>query len=236
MSTGLPLAAVITLAGWLGYLLGTILKGNLPISIHRANLFCGCFLIGLILFGFLPHLIHSANPLMVKGGLIAGAAGYFLFHRHTNERKREGSSHVSPVFLYILALAAHNFPMGLAIGAQIGANAGLAGALLLMVLFHHLPEGFVMNLLMNNNRKAFLAGLILAAVVGLGTFIGFSTGTISGNIIGLFALLGGISFGMILATALKDMIWPATSKVSLLSFLAIFTSGIALPWAYYQFL
>src|SRR5690606_4969465 len=64
----------------------------------------------------------GTGALTVVVGVFAGAFGLFLLHRHAPhehfDRGREGpeQTHVSRLWLFVIAITLHNFPEGMAVG------------------------------------------------------------------------------------------------------------------------
>lgn len=123
---------------------------------------------------------RSATTL-VGLGLALGAALLFLLDRvlpHEHVPGRERSS--GAVWLFVLAIAVHNIPEGLAIGVAAGGSAGNAVAT--GISLQNVPEGLI------------VAIALLSA--GYGRLLAFAVSAVSGLMEPLAALFGSFSIAL----------------------------------------
>jgi ZIP family zinc transporter len=106
-------------------------------------------------------------------GVFAGAVGLFLIHRNAPhehfERGREGpeQTHVSRLWLFIIAITLHNFPEGMAVGVGFaGGDVPNGVALGLGIGLQNIPEG--------------LAVAVSLLAIGYSRQIGFGVGSLTG--------------------------------------------------------
>jgi len=129
--------------------------------------------------GILGVLVVIAGILL--GALLLSTAHGALPHEHFITGTEGPSTRVARIWLFILAIALHNFPEGLAVGAGFGAG-GLSGGMSLAIGIglQNMPEGL-----------AVAAGLLAIQYSRLKAFaIAFLTGLIepAGGLIGSLAL------------------------------------------------
>ena len=120
---------------------------------------------------------------LVGGGLLLGALILLAIDRWTPHehfiKGREGGDARSfrRVWLFVLAIALHNLPEGLAIGVAFAANDPVAAASLsLAIAIQDLPEGFVIAVALMtvgySRRKALLLGAASGLVEPVGAVLG----------------------------------------------------------------
>ncbi|MGE3171600.1 MAG: ZIP family metal transporter [Planctomycetota bacterium] len=129
-------------------------------------------------------------------GLLAGAAlmavaERALPHEHP-EKGRDGprSTFVRGAWLFVFAIALHNLPEGLAVGAGFGAPDGDLGLVVAVgIVLQNLPEGLVAAASMRAIGKSRLQSLGIAAATGivetLGGLLGLGLGGASSIVLAL---------------------------------------------------
>lgn len=146
----------------------------------------------------LPSLEYGKSPYVTIVGIFAGA---FLLrvldklvphlHRITGddiEAHPQKSEKMNKVLLFVLAIAIHNLPEGIASGVGFGTgNTGEALTIALGIALQNIPEGMVIiapMLLAGMSRKK---TLLIAAATGIvevvGTFLGYFAVNISNAIL-----------------------------------------------------
>ncbi len=130
----------------------------------------------------------SVGAAILIGGLALLALDKLLPHEHFI-KGREGASaqQLRRTWLFVIAIALHNIPEGLAIGVGYAGNEGLrANALAIGIAIQDVPEGFVV-------AAALLAagyGRILAVAIGMASGLVEPMGAVVGaSIVGHSAML-----------------------------------------------
>ena len=156
-SAGVMLAAAV-----LGLILPSLeYGGKNGIFMTIAGIFCGAVFLNLI-DKFVPHL-HS------------------YVGKETEEHK---ATKINKVFLFVLAIAIHNFPEGIAAGVGFGSG-NIADGLLIAggIALQNIPEGMIiigpMLSLGISYKKTFLIAAITGVVEIIGTLIGYFTVSVS---------------------------------------------------------
>ena len=168
--------------------------------------FAAGVMISIVFFGMLPETLELANAVVCISGLMLGIIIIMLLNRivdkitgtkkenlnvhHTHEELYHESSIIkdhsrmlrSGVFM-LIAIALHNLPEGIAIGAGGSHNFQLGVLLTIMIALHNIPEGMAIAapLLIggiNRWKVIFLTALSGAPTV-LGGLLGIAIGTIS---------------------------------------------------------
>jgi len=201
-------ALALALTSLLGSAAGLLIKN---IS-HRANDVLLGFCAGMMLSAALVCLIMPAVEMCTSGavwqvpaGVAAGVAligvlDYFTPHIHNlSGLDMEAHAHnksVNRIFLFVMAVAIHKFPEGLATGvAAEGVSAGNAMAITVAIALQNIPEGMVVvvPLLMIGVRtwRVMIISLCVAAIEVAGVFTGYLLGDISSVIMPLMLALAG---------------------------------------------
>ncbi len=148
------------------------------------------------IFGLvLPSLEYGG-----KYGLIVTVAGIFVGalclstvdklvpHLHKLVGVNEGDSKLNKVLLFVLAIAIHNLPEGIAAGVGFGAD-DVSGALLIAggIALQNIPEGMViigpMLAAGVSPKRTFICAVITGVVEVVGTFLGYFAATVSSVIL-----------------------------------------------------
>ena len=136
-------------------------EGGLPVTI--AGIFCGAFCLNL-LDKIVPHLHHLS-------GL-------------DQEAHPEKSEQLNKVLLFVMAIAIHNLPEGIAAGVGFGTgNTGEAVTIAAGIALQNIPEGMVIigPMLASgmSGGRTFFAALMTGLVEVLGTLLGFFAVSVS---------------------------------------------------------
>ncbi len=131
--------------------------GAFPVIVTVAGVFCGAILLN-IMDKLVPHL-HS----------LSGAE---------QESRSENSDKLSKVLLFVMAIAIHNLPEGIAAGVGFGTgNNAEAFTIALGIALQNIPEGMVIIAPMLSSGMSKKRTFIIAALTGgvevIGTFIGY---------------------------------------------------------------
>ena len=155
-------AGIMLCAAIVGLIIPSVESGKIYITI--IGIFCGAIVLNLI-DKFTPHL-HST---------IDGAI---------EEPHPKQSKEYSKIMLFVLAIAIHNFPEGIAAGVGFGTG-NTAGALTIAlgIALQNIPEGMViiapMVVVGISKKKALLIASLTGVIEVLGTLIGYFLVSIS---------------------------------------------------------
>ena len=180
----------------IGALLGFILK-KIP---HKWNDAILSFAAGVMFAAATVGLILPAvDQTGIRGiwqvvlGILVGAVFLNLMdllvpHLHKlsglQEEEHRNNQNINHVFLFVLAIAIHNLPEGMAAGVSFGGeNTGHALSVAFGIMLQNVPEGMVLispMLLAGVSRtRTFLIALTTSLIEVAGTFIGYAAGTAS---------------------------------------------------------
>ena len=155
----------------------------------------GVMLAAAILGLVLPSLEYGG-----KYGLIVTVAGIFVGavclsavdrlvpHLHKLVGVSDGDGKLSKVLLFVLAIAIHNLPEGIAAGVGFGAD-DISGALLIAggIALQNIPEGMViigpMLAAGVSPSRTFICAVITGVVEVVGTFLGYFAASVSSVIL-----------------------------------------------------
>ena len=170
-------------------------KTNDMILGFAAGIMLAAAINGLILPSF--EQVGTSGLLIPVVGIFAGAFFLNIMDRLTphlhklsgvDTEKHQDSKHLSRALLFVMAVALHNFPEGLAAGVGFG-NEDISAAITVEVgiALQNIPEGIitVSPLVMSGVRRK--RALLLASITGLieviGTFLGFYVSALSNRIL-----------------------------------------------------
>ena len=142
-------------------------KGVPAIFVTVVGIFCGALLLNFI-DKLVPHL-HRMSGKDIEG------------HGKENEK-------LNKVLLFVMAIAIHNLPEGIAAGVGFGTgNTAKAVTIALGIALQNIPEGMVIIAPMlasgMGNRKTFVIAALTGVVEVVGTFIGYFAVSISSAVL-----------------------------------------------------
>ena len=112
--------------------------------------------------------------LIVIAGLLMGAVALFAIHQRlphehfTLGREGPDAAHIRRVWLFIIAIALHNFPEGMAVGVGFGGgNIGNGVALAIGIGLQNIPEGLAVAVSLLAIQHSRLKSFALAFLTGL---------------------------------------------------------------------
>jgi ZIP family zinc transporter len=115
-----------------------------------------------------------AAVLMVTAGILMGALALYLIHQHLPHEHfitgREGpdQARIHRIWLFIIAIALHNFPEGMAVGVGFaGGNIGNGVALAVGIGLQNIPEGLAVAISLLAIRHSRAQSFAIASVTGL---------------------------------------------------------------------
>ncbi len=157
-----------------------------------AGVMLAAAVIGLIL----PSLEHNGNIIITTLGIFAGAVVLNLIdklvphlHRLAGiEQEEHGKVNADKILLFVLAIAIHNFPEGIAAGVGFGGG-NTAEALTVAggIALQNIPEGMVIVSPMLaagiSRKRTFFAAAMTGVIEILGTLIGYFAVALSNAIL-----------------------------------------------------
>ena len=190
----------IGLSTVIGALLGFCFR-KVPHSWHdgimgfAAGIMLAAAVIGLILPA--AELTGAAGIWQVVIGILAGAIFLNLMDRLTphlhklsgiDREKHPGSESINKILLFVLAIAIHNLPEGLAAGVGFGGeDLGNAITVAVGIALQNVPEGMViispMLLAGMTKGRTFLLAAATGLVEVIGTLIGYFAASVSATIL-----------------------------------------------------
>ena len=161
-------AGVMLCAAFFGLIMPSLeYGGNIAVFVTIIGIFCGAFMLN-VLDKLIPHL-HRLSGVDIEG------------HSESNDK-------LNKVLLFVMAIAIHNLPEGLAAGVGFGTG-NTAEALTIAggIALQNIPEGMVIIAPMlaggmSKKRTLFIASLT-GLVEVLGTFLGYAAVSISNAIL-----------------------------------------------------
>ena len=169
-------AGVMLAAAIIGLILPSLGDGIVSLIVTIAGVFCGALCLNFI-DRLTPHL-HK----------LVGV---------DSESHPDGTSKLNKVLLFVLAIAIHNIPEGIAAGVGFGAGStsdalAVAGGIALQ----NIPEGMVIIAPMLaagiSKKRTFIAAAATGLVEVLGTFVGYFAASISSAVLPfILAFAGG---------------------------------------------
>lgn len=194
--TALGVGGATVIGSIMGFVLHRIPhKWNDAVLGFAAGIMLAAAVIGLVL----PAVEMSGKEeiWMPVIGIMAGAVFLNAMDRLTphlhhlsgvGEEEHQNNASLNRVMLFVLAIAIHNLPEGLAAGVGFGTgDVGNALTVAVGIMLQNIPEGAVIispMLLSGVSRgRVFLIAVITGLIEVLGTFVGFFAASISGSIL-----------------------------------------------------
>lgn len=194
----------------LGGFLAVVLVG-LRNNKSTVILFSGGMILGILLLEIIPEALEE-NHILLLIGIIISIAFYIIVHDLLDrlkfiKKESNNSKSLKAGLIIVASLLMHNFPLGVTASNQL-----LEGnrAFLVAVLIHNIPEGVILVSPLLSAGLPFIKVITLIICVTIPTTIGaFSS---MNDIVGVETVIQivflGISIGMLLSVALKEMIIP----------------------------
>ena len=157
-------AGVMLAAAVIGLILPSLdYGGSFAVPVAVVGIFCGAVCLSLI-DKLVPHL-HRLSGV-------------------DQEAHPEGAEKLNKVLLFVMAIAIHNLPEGIAAGVGFGTgNTGEAITIAAGIALQNIPEGMViigpMLAAGMSHRRTFIAALLTGVVEVLGTLLGYFAVTVS---------------------------------------------------------
>ena len=226
------------LAGVVGMGLGSIItaifgsKTDKMVSIFLS--LAGGVMISIVLIELIPEAIEYSNTLITVIGVVLGVLMVMLLNnvmdRVTSSKKQHSTVHDSYTeffhtegltskkkgmlrsgMIMLFAIALHNIPEGLAMGAAGYVDISLGVTIAIMIGLHNIPEGMAIAAPLISGGVSKTKTILLVTITGATTVIGAIVGMLVGGISEIalalsFALASGamlyVVFGEILPQAL----------------------------------
>ncbi|MGE5652651.1 MAG: ZIP family metal transporter [Bacillota bacterium] len=208
------IAITSTLAG-LATVLGALIvimfgKPRAPVLSLLLGLAAGV-MIGVVIMDLLPSALVYGDLKITILGSIAGVVMMFalqraIVHSSSFERVRTAKHWLSMGYFIALAIAMHDFPEGLAIGAGYFAEPGLGVMIALAIGLHNIQEGIGMAAPLWMGGASIPRILMITLLTSLCTPLGALTGT-------LFFGLSSAIIGLAIALAAGAMIYVVVSEL-----------------------
>ena len=203
--------------------------------------FAGGVMVSIVLIELIPEAIEYSNVWIAVVGLVLGALMVMVLNsvmdRISQTDKTKSSLHETYAeffhsegitdnkksmlrsgIIMLFAIALHNIPEGLAMGAAGYHDAALGLTLALMIGLHNIPEGMAISAPLITGGFSKIKTLILVMLTGATTVIGAVAGVIVGGISDLtlalsFAVAGGAMLYVVFGEILPQSIVTSKDKV-----------------------
>jgi zinc transporter, ZIP family len=232
-------------AGFLASVIGMMFGGSIAWFFRDKGIstifsICTGLIFGLVILEILPEGIEIGGWMTVVFGLIFG---YLIFSylekgAHsitiiTNDPKKDVLIHSGA--LLIISISIHNFPIGIALGAN--SDASVTNSMMTAIMFHNIPEGiavFTPLFMAGFGIMTLLIGALIASLpIGVGALIGYKFGM---GIPWLLALIISFAMGIILSVAVKEMFGIALKSATTMYCSTLATVGFVFITLYLYFL
>jgi ZIP family zinc transporter len=194
-------------------------------------------------WSLLEPAMALAGVLPAVVGLLLGGAVFFAFDRSLPHLHPEFPEEARPegprvrwrrLVLLMIAITAHNFPEGLAVGVAFGGgDLGAATALAIGIGLQNIPEGLAIALPLRregmNRWKAFWYGQLSAAIEPVAGVLGAGLVLVSRSLLpyGMAAAAGAMLY-VVVEELLPETVRSGTIDVATLGFLGGFTVMMAM--------
>lgn len=168
-------------------------------------------------FDILPEAFEQAGVLVtilgVMVGLMIGLSLGNVANMFTGQASTTKSNSVKTGIMLTLAIALHNIPEGIALGALFAISPKTGLKVALIVTLHSIPEGMSIAIpLVKGGVSGKTLGVIcasLSCIMGIGAMVGFVTSSLSPTIV---TLVMGFAAGVILYIVFEELV-PESKEV-----------------------
>jgi zinc transporter, ZIP family len=171
--------------------------------------FSSGFMLLIVMFDLIPSAVEISDMFITLAGITLGAAFVLIFHRilHKVYIGKNKSKIKETGLLLFVAIALHNFPEGVAIGAGFGLELSFAIFISVVMAAHNIPEGMAMGISLysagEKRSRVILYGLIAGVPICIGALVGNFVAHIGNNFIGAGL---GFASGAMLYVCLSELI------------------------------
>jgi len=199
----------------------------------------GGVMISIVFLELIPESIEYSNIVVALAGLIAGALMVMILNNivdkitrtrkaklhdsyaeffHSSEVIEKKSSMMRSGMIMLFAIALHNVPEGLAMGAAGHHDAALGLTLALMIGLHNIPEGMAISAPLISGGLSKLKTILLVMLTGATTLIGAVGGVLIGGISDLalalsFSIAGGAMLYVVFGEILPQSIVTSKDRI-----------------------
>lgn len=137
---------------------------------------------------------------VILGVVILNMLDYITPHLHNitgkDSEKHQNNQHINKVMLFVMAIALHKFPEGMAAGVGFGGEGSTdAVGVAIAISLQNVPEGMVVIsplLLAGVSRfRTFIIAIIIGLLEVFGVFTGYYLGSITNTVLPLMLALSG---------------------------------------------
>jgi ZIP family zinc transporter len=208
MKTVVFAGLILSLSSLLGTYFGYRLK-SIPDVLHDVlTSFASGAMLATAVFGLIEEAIELSNVYLTLAGIALGVITVVLIDLHHPKGIENFDRASARTYLFVLAVAIHHFPEGLATGiAFTTENTFNSWALTSGIALHNFPESMIiMIMLLQTGMPAGRCALISTLIVGLqfvATVLGFSLVSLASILVPI-----GLAYasGTIIYTIVDDMI------------------------------
>ena len=197
----------------------------IPEAIALSNL--AVAVAGLFLGAVLVFALHYLIDFMTRSGGKSKIHDTFAEYFHSGDVISKKSGMLRAGMIMLFAIALHNIPEGLAMGAAGNYDASLGLTLAIIIGLHNIPEGMAVSapLILGglSRLKAVVITLIAGATTVLGAVIGVLIGSISDIAVALsFGVAAGAMLYVVLGEILPQSIVMSKDRIpTIFAFLGI---------------
>ena len=212
-----------------GVMLSIVFLELIPESIGLSNL--AIAIIGLILGVFLVLLLNYMMDRFFDAGKGSKLHETFAEFYHSSGIITKKTSMLRSGIVMFLAIALHNIPEGLAMGAASDYDPGLGLTLAIIIGLHNIPEGMAVAAPLISGGLTKKKSVILTLLAGTTTIVGALAGYIIGGISDVavaisFSIAGGAMLGVVIGEILPQTIVSNKDRVPTIFALAGIVTGM----------
>ena len=200
-----------------GVMVSIVFLELIPEAVEYSNI--GVAVIGLILGVLLVLVLNNIIDRFSKtdpsnSKLHETYADFF----HSNEVIANKKSMLRSGMIMLFAIALHNIPEGLAMGAAGYHDAALGVTIAIMIGLHNIPEGMAISAPLISGGLSKIKTVLLVTLTGASTVIGAAAGVLIGGVSDLalalsFAVAGGAMLYVVFAEILPQAIVTNRDRV-----------------------
>ncbi len=191
---------------------------------------CTGLIIGLLAFEMIPESLRLGGWGVFFVGAIAGITLFRCIHHSLDKvtiitRSPQKDIFVRTGIILTISISVHNFPMGFVLGSNIGSE--LAGAMVLTLLLHNIPEGIIIFTPLFLSGFGILTWMLCTMVVTLPIIIGSLLGQfIDISFPFLLAFIVNITISIILMVAIQEIFKESIKQSSWMYSLIVGMVGV----------